>query len=83
MIFAPMLGRTRKESQQSDAKDAHSQVSVSLVGFRPVYVWDRLSRDLWPSPCAPDVGPPVQFWKVPSITPRTSSLNFSALDNAP
>jgi antirestriction protein ArdC len=45
MIFAPMLGRTRKESQQSDAKDADSQVSVSLVGFRPVYVWDVLQTE--------------------------------------
>ena len=53
MIFAPMLGRTRKDSQQTDAKDADSQVSVSLVGFRPVYVWDRLSRDLLPSLCRP------------------------------
>jgi len=32
MIFAPMLGRTRKESQQTDSKDAES--TVSLVGFR-------------------------------------------------
>jgi hypothetical protein len=54
MIFAPMLGRTRKEPQQTDAKDADSQVSVSLVGFRPVYVWDRLSRDSRLSFCAPD-----------------------------
>jgi hypothetical protein len=45
MIFAPMLGRTRKESQQTDAKDADSQVSVSLVGFRPVYVWDILQTE--------------------------------------
>ena len=45
MIFAPMLGRTRKESQQTDAKDADSQVSVSLVGFRPVYVWDVLQTE--------------------------------------
>jgi hypothetical protein len=52
MIFAPMLGRTRKEPQQADSKDAES--TVSLVGFRPVYVWDRLSRDLRPGLCAPD-----------------------------
>lgn len=45
MIFAPMLGRTRKQSQQTDAKDADSQVSVSLVGFRPVYVWDVLQTE--------------------------------------
>jgi antirestriction protein ArdC len=45
MIFAPMLGRTRKDAQQTDAKDADSQVSVSLVGFRPVYVWDVLQTE--------------------------------------
>lgn len=45
MIFAPMLGRTRKESQQTDAKDPDGQVSVSLVGFRPVYVWDVLQTE--------------------------------------
>jgi hypothetical protein len=65
MIFAPMLGRKRKESQQTDAKDADSQVSVSLVGFRPVYVWDRLSRDLWPSLCVPDVIRECHFRKSP------------------
>lgn len=43
MIFAPMLGRTRKESQQTDSKDAKS--TVSLVGFRPVYVWDILQTE--------------------------------------
>jgi hypothetical protein len=43
MIFAPMLGRTRKESQQTDSKDAES--TVSLVGFRPVYVWDVLQSE--------------------------------------
>jgi hypothetical protein len=26
-----------------------------LIGFRAVYVFDRLSRDLWPSLCALDV----------------------------
>ena len=43
MIFAPMLGRTRKDVQQADSKDAES--TVSLVGFRPVYVWDVLQTE--------------------------------------
>ena len=37
------IGRTRKESQQTDSKDAES--TVSLVGFRPVYVWDILQTE--------------------------------------
>ena len=43
MIFAPMIGRTRKDVQQADSKDAES--TVSLVGFRPVYVWDVLQTE--------------------------------------
>ena len=38
-----MLGRTRKDVQQADSKDAES--TVSLVGFRPVYVWDVLQTE--------------------------------------
>src|SRR5437868_5973224 len=46
MIFAPMVGRKRsskaKETeQQADARSNEGEQSeVSLVGFRPVYVWD-------------------------------------------
>jgi len=34
-----------------------------LYGFRAVYVFDRLSRDLWPSLCALDVIRECQFRK--------------------
>src|SRR5579872_3510192 len=47
MIFAPMVGKKRSnkaketEQQQADARSNESeQREVSLVGFRPVYVWD-------------------------------------------
>ena len=57
MIFAPMIGYKRNasdgdQSQQSDART--DKPEPRLVGFRAVYVFDRLSRDLWPSLCAPD-----------------------------
>ena len=51
-ILAPMVGKVRKnnagEEQTEDAKQNQSR----LYGFRAVYVFDRLSRDLWPSLCA-------------------------------
>ena len=43
-----------------------------LVGFRAVYVFDRLSRDLWPSLCALDVCRESHFGS-PSIAASTSS----------
>ena len=57
MIFAPMIGYRRNasdvdQSQQSDART--DKPEPRLVGFRAVYVFDRLSRDLWPSFCALD-----------------------------
>jgi hypothetical protein len=42
-ILAPMIAKTRKD----EAKGEESKPS-SLLGFRRVYVWERLSRDLWP-----------------------------------
>jgi N-terminal domain of anti-restriction factor ArdC len=57
MIFAPMIGYKRNasdgdQSQQSDART--DKPEPRLVGFRAVYVFDRLSRDLRPSLCALD-----------------------------
>ena len=53
-ILAPMVGnkRNKEESaeQNADAKETHR----TLYGFRGVYVFDRLSRDLRLSLCAPD-----------------------------
>jgi hypothetical protein len=40
-IYAPMLGRRRKEHDNTDAKTAEtSKPAWDLVGFRPVFVWD-------------------------------------------
>ena len=46
-ILAPMIGRKKTvevAQPTADAKDAAAQ----LYGFRAVYVFERLSRDLWP-----------------------------------
>jgi antirestriction protein ArdC len=51
MILAPMF---RKQAQNPEEAKG-TETSRRLSGFRPVYVWDKLSRDLWPSLCALDV----------------------------
>ena len=49
-----MVGNKRNKEENAehntDAKETHR----TLYGFRGVYVFDRLSRDLWPSLCVPD-----------------------------
>jgi N-terminal domain of anti-restriction factor ArdC len=57
MIFAPMIGykRNPSEADQSQQNDARTdRPEPRLVGFRAVYVFDRLSRDLRPSLCVLD-----------------------------
>jgi hypothetical protein len=71
--------RKSKESQQTDARDADGQVSVSLVGFRPVYVWDRLSRDVLTEPLRVRLIPRAPIRRVPSIAVSTSSLKALTL----
>src|SRR5713101_2103538 len=53
MILASMIGSKTNGIAEptADAKETTAQ----LYGFRAVYVFDRLSRDLWPSLCALDV----------------------------
>jgi len=59
-ILAPMVGKKRNPkgdsaitSENADAKEV-ATVSPVLYGFRAVYVFERLSRDLRPSLCALD-----------------------------
>ena len=61
LILAPMVGyRSAAQNEiaphieADNAADAR-KAEQRLIGFRAVYVFDRLSRDLWPSLCAPDV----------------------------
>jgi hypothetical protein len=55
-ILAPMVGNKRKnnESESTEQNTDAKETQPTLYGFRGVYVFDRLSRDLWPSLCAPD-----------------------------
>jgi hypothetical protein len=47
-ILAPMIGTRRKKDAEAE-KDITKQSQPVLVGFRAVYVFDRLSRDLRPA----------------------------------
>ena len=51
LILAPMIGRKKTDSAAESTVDA-KQSQAQLYGFRAVYVFDRLSRDLQPSLCA-------------------------------
>src|ERR1700683_5413044 len=55
-ILAPMVGRrsTKDVSTDEPSQDATTEGQRTLYGFRAVYVFDRLSRDLRLSLCAPD-----------------------------
>jgi hypothetical protein len=44
-ILAPLVAKARKDEAKNDSEDNNRP---SLLGFRRVYVWERLSRDLWP-----------------------------------
>ena len=48
LILAPIVRRHPENDQEPD------EASTSVAGFRAVYVFDRLSRDLRPSLCALD-----------------------------
>jgi hypothetical protein len=61
MILAPMF---RKRTENAD-ESSTTEESRRLAGFRAVYVWDRLSRDLWPSLCALDRSRLCHFRKSP------------------
>jgi hypothetical protein len=51
-----MVGKRRTKDVATDEpnEDATTEGQRTLYGFRAVYVFDRLSRDLWPSFCALD-----------------------------
>ena len=46
-ILAPVIGVRRKKDEEAE-KDIRTQNRAVLVGFRAAYVFERLSRDLWP-----------------------------------
>ena len=50
-IFAPTVGRRRTTNDQE--QQTEEKPRPVLIGFRAVYVFQRLSRDLWPGFYAP------------------------------
>jgi hypothetical protein len=52
LIPAPMISRKKTDDVTESTADA-KEATAQLYGFRAVYVFDRLSRDLWLSLCAP------------------------------
>ncbi len=56
LILAPMVGKKVKTLEEiTGEKGEEKNPQAQLYGFRAVYVFDRLSRDLWPSLCAFDL----------------------------
>ena len=56
-ILAPMVGneaQQRMSDRREQNDDAAKETQRTLYGFRGVYVFDRLSRDLRPSLCVLD-----------------------------
>jgi N-terminal domain of anti-restriction factor ArdC len=62
LILAPMVGKNRKakadeatagerEEENNNGTNTDNNTQAQLYGFRAVYVFDRLSRDLRPSLC--------------------------------
>ena len=66
-ILAPMVGRrsTKDVATDEPSQDATTEGQRTLYGFRAVYVFERLSRDLWPSLCALDVIRQCHFGESP------------------
>ena len=53
-ILAPMVGNKRNKDENAEQNADAKETQRTLYGFRGVYVFDRLSRDLRPSLCTPD-----------------------------
>jgi hypothetical protein len=51
-ILAPMVGNKRNKEENTEQNTDAKETQRTLYGFRGVYVFDRLSRDLRSSLCA-------------------------------
>jgi hypothetical protein len=77
-ILAPVVGYRRKKDDTE--QEADSKPQPVLMGFRAVFVFERLSRDLWPRLYTLDVTRGARS-EEPPIAAATSSLNFAAQCN--
>jgi hypothetical protein len=64
-ILAPMVGNKGKKDENAEQNIDIKDTQRTLYGFRGVYVFDRLSRDLWPSLCVPVGSRQCHFRKSP------------------
>ena len=64
-ILAPMVGNKRKKDENAEQNADAKETQPTLYGFRGVYVFEGLSRDLRPSLCALDVIRQCHFRKFP------------------
>jgi hypothetical protein len=53
-ILAQMVGNKRSKDENVEQNTNAKETQRTLYGFRGVYVFDRLSRDLRPSLCVLD-----------------------------
>ena len=66
LILAPMISRKARTGEEITRDNGdEKKPQAELYGFRAVYVFDRLSRDLRPSLCAPDRSRQSHFRKAP------------------
>jgi hypothetical protein len=71
-ILAPMLGTKRRKDSEV-GKDITKQNQPVLVGFRAVYVFDRLSRDLRPARVRPVNRAAPMYLSTAAVTSSLSS----------
>ena len=64
-ILAPMIGNKRNKDESAEQNADAKEAQRTLYGFRAVYVFDRLSRDLRPSLCVLDEFRQRHFTKSP------------------
>ncbi len=66
MIFAPMIAKKRRQktSEEREESDSKTTAGPTLVGFRPVYVWDvsQTEGKSFP-PCASSAARPESIWR--------------------
>jgi hypothetical protein len=60
-----MVGNKRNKEEGAEQNTDAKETQRTLYGFRGVYVFDRLSRDLRPSLCALDAIRECHFRKSP------------------
>ncbi len=74
-ILAPMIGIRRRKDEEAE-KDIRTQNQAVLVGFRAAYVFEGLSRDLWPRFYPLDRAREAMLKAYRSIAADTSSLTL-------